>query len=62
MNPHQLLQALFNATEMALLNGKDRDMVRECAKQLATWIDSQQIKTAPPAPTTNNETDNRRSP
>lgn len=40
----QQLQLLINATEAALLNGPNRDVVREAAQELASWIEKAEVK------------------
>lgn len=40
----QLLQLLINASEAALLNGPNRDLVREAANELASWIEKAELK------------------
>ncbi len=55
MKPHELLQLIFNASELAALNGRDRDMVRDAAKQLAAFIEEHAKEvpaSTPPCPTT----------
>lgn len=57
MNPKELLQTIFNASELALLNGRDRDIVRRSGEELFAWIEHQLKPQTPPAPTNSKPND-----